>query len=144
MNKIVFVCLGKLCRSPMAEFVMKNLTTDVKIESRTTSLWEHGNPIHRGTQGILKQYQIPYEPTKSSQQLTRADAEKFDLIIGMNRNNIRDLKKMVPAHLHYKIHPFAVESIPDPYYTRDFEETYQRILAGCKEWLQKLKQMDSM
>ena len=54
MKKIVFVCLGNICRSPMAEFVMKSLTDQLKIESRATSSWEHGNPIHRGTQAIFK------------------------------------------------------------------------------------------
>ena len=54
MKKIVFVCLGNICRSPMAEFVMKSLTDQLKIESRATSSWEHGNPIHRGTQAIFR------------------------------------------------------------------------------------------
>ena len=54
MKKVVFVCLGNICRSPMAEFVMKSLTDDYEIESRATSSWEHGNPIHKGTQKILK------------------------------------------------------------------------------------------
>ena len=61
MKKIVFVCLGNICRSPMAEFVMKSLTDQLKIESRATSSWEHGNPIHRGTQAIFKKYAISYQ-----------------------------------------------------------------------------------
>ena len=63
MKKVCFVCLGNICRSPMAEFVMKSMVdpTDIHVESRATSSWEHGNPIHQGTQAILKQYGVPYE-----------------------------------------------------------------------------------
>ena len=61
MKKLVFVCLGNICHSPMAEFVMKSMTDNYEIQSRATSSWEHGNPIHKGTQGIFQQYQIPYE-----------------------------------------------------------------------------------
>lgn len=66
MKKIVFVCLGNICRSPMAEFVMKSLTDHYQIESRATSSWEHGNPIHKGTQGIFKTHGVDYDSTKSS------------------------------------------------------------------------------
>lgn len=69
MKKIVFVCLGNICRSPMAEFVMKDLTDQYEIESRATSSWEHGNPIHRGTQRIFQKYQVPYDPAKTSLQI---------------------------------------------------------------------------
>ena len=78
MKKIVFVCLGNICRSPMAEFVMKSLTDHLKIESRATSSWEHGNPIHRGTQAIFKKYAIAYDRNKTSQQISAADFADFD------------------------------------------------------------------
>ena len=71
MKKLVFVCLGNICRSPMAEFVMKSMTNQYEIESRATSSWEHGNPIHKGTQGIFQQYQIPYDKQKTSLQIAR-------------------------------------------------------------------------
>lgn len=68
MKKVCFVCLGNICRSPMAEFVMANLDKEdsLSVESRATSTWEHGNPIHRGTQAILQRYQIPYTNDKGS------------------------------------------------------------------------------
>ena len=69
MKKLVFVCLGNICRSPMAEFVMKSMTDNYEIQSRATSSWEHGNPIHKGTQGIFQQYQIPYDKGKTSLQI---------------------------------------------------------------------------
>ena len=71
MKKVVFVCLGNICRSPMAEFVMKSLTDDYEIESRATSSWEHGNPIHKGTQKIFKAHEIPYDSSKTHSKFLR-------------------------------------------------------------------------
>ncbi len=140
MKKIVFVCLGNICRSPMAEFVMKDLTKGFHIESRATSSWEKGNPIYPGTQGIFKKHGIPYDTTKCSMQISQADFEQFDVIIGMDINNVRDLMKMAPATARHKIFQFAETSVPDPWYTGDFDETYDLVLAGCKAWLQRLDQ----
>lgn len=138
MKKIVFVCLGNICRSPMAEFLMKNLTTDYHIESRATSSWEQGNPIHSGTQAIFSTYHIPYDQTKTSQQIDASDFAYFDVIIGMDQQNVRDLREMAPADMQHKIHSFAQESIPDPWYTGDFEQTYRLIQEGCANWLRIL------
>lgn len=138
MKKVVFVCLGNICRSPMAEFVMKGLTDQLIIESRATSSWEHGNPIHKGTQQILQHYQIPYDSHKYSRQISLDMAEEYDYIIGMDSQNIADLKKMLPARLHDKIYPFAEKSVPDPWYTGDFEETYRMVTAGCLTWKDRL------
>lgn len=138
MKKIVFVCLGNICRSPMAEFVMKELTDRYHIESRATSSWEHGNPIHHGTQGIFKKHHIPYDHTKTSLQISPADFADFDYIIGMDNNNIRDLMKMAPASAQDKIFPFAEQSVPDPWYTGDFDQTYEMVKEGCRLWLKKL------
>ena len=76
MKKLVFVCLGNICRSPMAEFVMKSMTDNYEIQSRATSSWEHGNPIHKGTQGIFQQYQILYDKNKTSLQISKEDFEE--------------------------------------------------------------------
>ena len=121
MKKVVFVCLGNICRSPMAEFVMKSLTDDYEIESRATSSWEHGNPIHKGTQEIFKTHDIPYNSSKASQQISKADFEYFDYIIGMDESNLLDLTKMCPQEHHHKIEALASESVPDPWYTGDFD-----------------------
>lgn len=138
MKKIAFVCLGNICRSPMAEFVMKSLGEEYHVESRATSSWEHGNPIHRGTQGIFRKYSIAFDTSKGSQQISLQDFETFDVIVGMDEQNIRDLKYMAPEHYHHKIHLFGQAGVPDPYYTGDFEETYQLVLAGCKNWQARL------
>ena len=110
MKKLVFVCLGNICRSPMAEFVMKSMTDNYEIQSRATSSWEHGNPIHKGTQGIFQQYEIPYDKGKTSLQISKEDFEAFDYIIGMDASNVSDLRQMCPVtvkirftHLHLKV-----------------------------------------
>ncbi|KXT77535.1 low molecular weight protein-tyrosine-phosphatase [Streptococcus panodentis] len=138
MKKIVFVCLGNICRSPMAEFVMKSLTDSLKIESRATSDWEHGNPIHQGTQAIFRKYGIAYDRGKTSQQISARDFADFDCIIGMDEANIRDLKRMAPAEYQDKICQFGESGVPDPWYTGDFDETYELVLAGCRQWLERL------
>lgn len=139
MKKVVFVCLGNICRSPMAEFVMKNLTDSIYVESRATSSWEHGNPIHKGTQDIFGRYHIPFDRQKTSQQISDKDFKEFDYIIGMDTSNVADLKKMAPKAFQEKIYPFAERSIPDPWYTGDFEETYNLVSKGCQAWLEQLE-----
>ena len=140
MKKICFVCLGNICRSPMAEFVMKSVSDQIYVESRATSSWEHGNPIHQGTQGIFREYGIVYDRKKSSQQISDQDFADFDYIIGMDSSNVADLRKMAPQAYMDKIVPFAAESVPDPWYTGDFEDTYVRVLAGCKVWKERLEE----
>lgn len=140
MKRVAFVCLGNICRSPMAEFVMKDLAKGkaVQVVSRATSSWEHGNPIHPGTQGILNQYQIAYDQHKSSQQVSLSDLAEFDLIIGMDEQNVKDLKKLSAGCYDDKIVLFREGGVPDPWYTGDFEETYALVTAGCRYWLEKL------
>ena len=104
MKKICFVCLGNICRSPMAEFVMREAASDASLEiaSRATSGWEHGNPIHRGTQGIFRKYKIAYDFSKRSQRISLADFAYFDWIIGMDETNVCDLKRLSQGHLMIK------------------------------------------
>lgn len=125
----------------MAEFVMKALAKQdqLVIESRATSTWEQGNPIHQGTQKILKKYDIDYDGQKSSQQISPHDFEAFDYIIGMDCDNVKDLKKMSAKNQASKIHLFIEGGVPDPWYTGDFEETYRLVTKGCHSWLDQLK-----
>ena len=111
MKKLVFVCLGNICRSPMAEFVMKSMTDNYEIQSRATSSWEHGNPIHKGTQGIFQEYEIPYDKGKTSLQISKEDFEAFDYIIGMDASNVSDLRQMCPVDCQDKIYSFASEAM---------------------------------
>ena len=142
MKKIVFVCLGNICRSPMAEFVMKDLTDGVYVESRATSDWEHGNPIHSGTQAIFKKYAIPYDQSKTSQQISQQDFVDIDYIIGMDESNFQDLRKIAPGKYLEKVFQFEERSVPDPWYTGDFDETYHLVLAGCQKWIERIKSED--
>lgn len=135
MEKIVFVCLGNICRSPMAEFVMKDLVEkegkNFEVESRATSSWEHGNPIHPGTRTLLTAYGIPFDATKGSQQISQEDFQYFDQIIAMDESNKENLEKMAPADQKHKIKMLLNKSVPDPWYTGDFEETYRLVKEGC-------------
>lgn len=144
MKKIAFVCLGNICRSPMAEFVMKSLTDQVYIESRATSNWEHGNPIHRGTRNIFKEHGIDYDASKRSIPLSKADFYEFDYLIGMDEQNVRDMQAVAPADCQDKILLFDNNGVPDPYYTGHFEATYQQVTKGCQDWINFLKkQLDT-
>lgn len=141
MKKVCFVCLGNICRSPMAEFVMKRLASQdqIEISSRATSSWEQGNLIHQGTQSILNQYGIAYDKKKTAQQIDLDDLRRFDYIIGMDHQNVSDLKKLSQGKWDDKIHHFNKDGVPDPWYTGDFEETYQLVMQGCRDWLSQLK-----
>lgn len=137
MPKIAFVCLGNICRSPMAEFIMKTLAKGQEIEviSRATSSWEDGNPIHHGTQGVFVKYGIAYDREKTSQQISRQDLADCDLIIGMDQQNVEDLKALSAGTYDDKIALFCEGGVPDPWYTGNFEETYQLVTEGCHFWL---------
>lgn len=139
--KILFVCHGNICRSPMAEFVMKDLLrqagrVDIEVESAALHNDEIGNDIHHGTRRILQKYSVPYSP-RAAWRLTAAKAEEYDLIIGMDSANIADLRRLVRDEGAERIHrllEYAGRSgdIADPWYTGDFEETYSDVLEGCK------------
>ena len=125
MKKIVFVCLGNICRSPMARICDEDLTDEVYVESRATSDWEHENPIHSGTQAIFRKYAIPYDKGKTSSKISIQDFERFDYIIGMDQSNLQDLKKMAPKQYASKIFQFKEKCCQIHWYTGDFDETYQ-------------------
>lgn len=143
MEKIVFVCLGNICRSPMAEFVMKDLAekagVSYEIESRATSNWEHGNPIHQGTRAVLTAHGVVFDSTKASQKISQGDFQYFDQIIAMDESNHKDLEKIAPENQKNKIKMLLHKSVPDPWYTGDFEETYALVKEGCLKILENNK-----
>lgn len=140
MEKVCFVCLGNICRSPMAEFVMKSLDEDGQLQvfSRATSGWEHGNPIHMGTRRMFQKHSIVYDGQKRSQQISKQDLETFDYIIGMDEQNVADLKRLSRGVYDGKIFLFADGGVPDPWYTGDFDATYSQVKAGCQFWLERI------
>ncbi len=144
MEKIVFVCLGNICRSPMAEFVMKDLVekagneSNFLIESRATSSWEHGNPIHSGTQTKLKEQKIAFDLQKGSQKISSEDFYEFDKIIAMDESNLENLRKMAPEGTSQKITMLLEQGVPDPWFTGDFQETYHLVKTGCQRLLDEI------
>ena len=140
MIKILFVCHGNICRSPMAEFVFRDMLekrgiTGVYVESAATSTEELGNRVHRGTAAILQRLGIDFS-NKRARQITKSDYEEFDLLIGMDSANIRNMERCWGDREH-KIHKLLDftkrhgEDISDPWYTGDFERTYRDIKQGC-------------
>lgn len=148
MPNILFICHGNICRSPMAEFVMKDLvekcgkSDDFIIESRATSTEEIGNPVHQGTRRKLAEHGISCSG-KRAVQLRKSDYEKYDLLICMDDWNVRNTLRIIvsdPQNKVRKLLSFAGESgdIADPWYTGNFDETYDDVLRGCTALLEKL------
>lgn len=146
MTRILFVCHGNICRSPMAESVMTYLVkekgiTDVEVASAATSTEELGNPVHPGTQRILKLYHIPLVP-HWARQMTRQDREDFDYLIGMDSANLGNMARIAGSMekvfglLDWSSLP---RDIADPWYTGDFETTFRDVWEGCNSMLDMLR-----
>ena len=145
--KILFVCHGNICRSPMAEFVMKDMLVkagrnDVVVESAALHTDELGNDIHRGTRRELERHGIPFSP-RHAWLLDAAKASKYDLIVGMDAYNMADLRRLVYPADRRKLHmllDFVGDSrdVADPWYTGNFVDTYADISTGCAALLQWL------
>ena len=152
MIKVLFVCHGNICRSTMAEYVMKDLTAKAglsdsfHIDSAATSREEIGNPVHHGTRRKLKEAGIPCGDHRA-RQMRREEYDKFDYIIGMDswniRNwNIRNINRIIgnddPDHKVYKLLDFTNrkgQDIADPWYTGNFDDTYRDVKEGCEALL---------
>jgi protein-tyrosine phosphatase len=149
MKKILFVCHGNICRSPMAEFVMKDLVAKVGladkfyIESAATSTEEIGNEVYPPAKRKLAQHGISCKG-KTARQMTRRDYERFDLLIGMDTWNIRNMTIICGGDLEGKIHKLLDYTsrggdVADPWYTRDFDATWRDVTEGCQCLLESLK-----
>ena len=147
MTKIIFVCFGNICRSPMAEFVMKYLVDRAGLEKDFVieSAGCHpsvGTPMSYGTAYELKRNHIPFT-RRTSKLLLASDYQKFDYLIGMDNSNVRDMKEICggdPDNKIFLMMTFAGENrdVADPYYTDDYVETYKDCLAGCEALLEKI------
>ncbi len=149
MVKILFICHGNICRSPMAEFLFKDMVKkrgisgDFEIASAATSTEELGNPVHYGTRKKLAEYGISVAG-KTARQMTKADYVHYDYLIAMDRNNLRNMKRFVGDDSENKVSLLLDyagrkgESIADPWYTGDFDETYSDVHAGLVGLLKHL------
>lgn len=148
MLKVLFICHGNICRSPMAQSVFQHLVDQkgVKqqfyVDSAATSREEIGNSPHYGTKSILKKNHIPLQ-VHYARQLTVQDGYEYDYIIGMDQWNIKEIKRILANDCPCKVfrlldvvdHP---RDIADPWYTGDFERTFEDVKEGCKFLLEKL------
>lgn len=147
-KRILFVCHGNICRSPMAEFIMKKLVADAglsemfEIASAATSTEEIGNPVYPPARRKLAEHGIACDG-KTARQLTRRDYEYYDLLIGMDRYNIRNMERMCGGDPDDKIHMLmeyagnARQDVADPWYTGDFNATWRDCMNGCRGLLER-------
>ncbi|MBR3614298.1 MAG: low molecular weight phosphotyrosine protein phosphatase [Clostridia bacterium] len=146
MIKVMFVCLGNICRSPMAEFILKDLVkkkgieNEFLIKSSATSYEEIGNDVHYGTVRKLNSVGVPIEH-REAVRLTQNDYRTYDYILGMEEANIRNILRIVgddSENKVYRLLDFSKNSrdIADPWYTGNFDKTYEDILEGCNAFLE--------
>ena len=148
MIKILFVCHGNICRSPMAEFVMKDLAAKAGVSDRfdiasaATSTEEIGNPVYPPARRKLAQHGISCDG-KTARQLTKRDYNTYDLLIGMDSANMRNMRRMCGGDPENKMHMLMDYTsrpgdVADPWYTGNFEETWCDVSEGCQGLLDTL------
>ena len=161
MIKVLFICHGNICRSPMGEFVMKDLAVragfsvlgvncdsegvaDFRIDSAATSTEEIGNPVYPPARRKLAEHGIDCSG-KKSRQIQRSDYDYYDYIICMDEYNLRNVNRMIGPDVEGKVHMMLEyagrdgDSVADPWYTGDFDETWRDVSAGCKGLLEALR-----
>jgi protein-tyrosine phosphatase len=149
MISVLFVCLGNICRSPMAEAVFRHyineegLAEQIRVDSAGTGDWHIGEPPHHGTRKKLDEHGISYEGLRA-RQVRKEDFDNFTYIIGMDDNNVAQMHKMVgnPNAKVYRFVDFipntSYTEVPDPWYTGDFDETYRLVTQGCRGLLEHI------
>ena len=155
MIRILFICHGNICRSPMAEYVMKylvkkaGLEAEFHIESAATSREELGNPVYPPARRKLAEHGISCQG-HAARQIQNSDYEKYDLLIGMDRANLRNMYRICGGDFSGKMHLLMEyaghpdQEVADPWYTGDFEATWRDVLAGCQGLLRTLTEKEDL
>jgi len=148
--RVLFVCLGNICRSPMAEAVFQHhvdaagLGDAIQVDSAGTSDWHTGESAHRGTLHVLRQHGIDY--AGRARTVSPRDFERFDYILAMDDSNLANLRRLMPEGSRAKVHMFldyapdaSSREVPDPYYDGRFEEVYQLVEQGARGLLEHIR-----
>jgi protein-tyrosine phosphatase len=149
--RVLFVCMGNICRSPMAEAVFQHLVNEaglsskIVVDSAGTGGWHAGEPAHRGTLGILKKYEIPYDGR--ARQFVKNDLDQFDYVVAMDSENLSHIQRFtskraeVRLFLDYavKAGTVSIGEVPDPYYDGRFEYVYELVTQGSKALLAHIR-----
>lgn len=153
MINVLFVCLGNICRSPMADGVFAHLVKQaglddkIRVDSAGTGGWHVGETAHRGTLGIFKKHSIPYNGR--ARQFIRKDANQFEYILAMDRSNLSDIKRLIGDQTDAEVTMFLsyanragltdVTEVPDPYYNNKFDEVYDLVQKGSQALLDHIR-----
>lgn len=153
MVRVVFVCLGNICRSPMAEGVFRHLVSQAgladsfEIDSAGTAAYHVGESPHRGTQQVLSKHQIGYRHT--ARQFTQADIGHWDYVIAMDASNLNNVSRLSDDNGQLKLlldfaPDVATHDVPDPYYTGKFDHVYELVTRGCVGLLEHIRQQHGL